>query len=82
MPEKRIEIKRILIHYQCDKCNGYMLIQNKKPVYGANNKIVKYYYKCNECGYEKMMSTIYPMVGDDIPDDIPMPNIMNNKKGK
>lgn len=79
MPEKRIEVKRVLIHYQCDKCDGYMMIQNKKPILGATNNTLKYYYTCNKCGHEKMMSQVYPMVGDDIPDDVPMPNIRPNK---
>lgn len=80
MAEERIEVKRVLIHYRCDKCDGYMLIQPKNPVYGATNKIVKYYYQCNKCGDEKMMSKIYPMVGDDIPDNIPMPMVRPVKK--
>jgi DNA-directed RNA polymerase subunit RPC12/RpoP len=79
MPEVKIEVKRMLMHYKCDKCDGYMLLQPKKPVYGATNNILKYFYKCSDCGVEKTMSKVYPMVGDEIPDDIPMPNIQPRK---
>ena len=78
--EEKIPVQRMLIHYRCDKCkDGYMMIQNKKPILGSTNNTVKYYYECNKCEHTSMMSRVYPMVGDDIPDDIPMPNIKGKK---
>ena len=75
MPETKIPVKRQMIHYKCDDClTGYMLLQPKQPLIKTNNAAM-YYYKCTNCNKEKLMDKMYPMIGDDVPDNIPMPNL-------